>query len=413
MALFGGSDTGESKTSKIDFSGPLKYNKKLTKKAKRLLQKNIHWAKKQNRRNWKANKPIIANMKGLMDDQIANAKETNQRYEDIFLPYQDKYMNEDIPGLQGKVDDFSASVAKLKADAEEYGSEANKGFMAGRAQADVGQAFEKSREQAMGVLESRGINPAATRYAAMDFGIRTAEAAAKAAAGTKAGLDVDETSRAMFNEALTREAQARGLDMGVLGLKKGMIDVGETLPGRELSQQGGALASGAGAAGTQIGTSELALKHKLSANDFMQSVNESIAGWSDTLNKQYGAENAQQLAEIEQAKADAASSSGIGGLVGSVLPIIQGFMAEGGPIDPSMSPSGGAIQDDVNVMVDSGEFVFPEHAVRFYGTDKLQKMIDKTAPPSGGEAEPAIPDSSMAYQAMQPSPQAATPPRLN
>lgn len=408
----------EEGKSKIDFSGPLKYGKKLTRKSRKLLNKNIKWAKKQNRRNWKANKPIIANMTELMNDQMANAAETHERYEDIFVPYQDKFMNEDIPGLQGKVDEFSSEVAKLKADAEEYGSEANKEFKAGQAQASVGQAFEASRENAMGVLESRGINPAATRYAAMDYGIRTAEAAAKAAAGTKANLDVDETSRAMFNEALTREAQARGLDLGVLGLKKSMIDVGEALPGREIGQQVAALGSGGAAIEGQLGTSELALKHKLSNTDFMRSMNESIATWSDTLSKQYSAEATQEELDLKAQELEAASSSGIGGIIGSVLPMIQGFMAEGGPVTPDMSPSGGAIPDDVNVMVDSGEFVFPEAAVRFYGTDKLSKMIGKasgsgnTPGASATDEEPAIPDSAMSFQAMQPTTMAAPPPRL-
>jgi len=374
----------------FNFKGPKRQSERLSNRAWQLLNQNARWARRQNRRNWRRNRPIIRNMKELMNDQIANAEETGQRYRDVYVPYEDKYMGQ-IEGYQGKVDDFASEVARLKQEARDYGGEANKDFMVGRAQSSVGQNFEKMRENALMTLESRGINPAATRYAGLDYGVRTAEAAAKAAAGTEMGLSVDETSRKMFQDALNREVQALGLNANVMGMRKGMVDIGRTYPALELEQQSGALQSGKGAMGGQLATSDQGLKLRSSPNDFMRTMNESIATWADTLNK-------EATAELEQQKIDAASSSGIGGIVGAVAPFVQKFIpgfAEGGEVTPDMSPSAGAIPDDVTAKVDTGEFIFPEQAVRFYGTDKLQKMVDRVAPAS---VEAAIPEEVMGFQ---------------
>ena len=339
----------------IDFSGPEKFHKKATGKALRQYNKYLKWAKNQNKKNWKKNTPIIDNMTAMMNDATTNARAMQDRYNKTFIPYEDQLMNEHIPGYQEKIDAFSSEVAKLKQEAEDYGSEANREFLMGRAQAHVGQAFERARDTNLMKLESMGINPAATRYAAMDNDIRMAEAAAKAAAGTRAGMDVGETSRAMFNEALAVEAKARGLDLEVLGLEKRMVDVGQISQELGLKQQGMAGELGKTAAGAQLSTSELALKHRATSNDFMRSVNESIGAWSDTLDASY--QN-----QIAAEKAEAEASSGIGSAIGALAPIIPKlpiFAQEGGGIPFEASPSGGAIADDVDTMLTAGEFVFP------------------------------------------------------
>jgi phage baseplate assembly protein gpV len=48
--------------------------------------------------------------------------------------------------------------------------------------------------------------------------------------------------------------------------------------------------------------------------------------------------------------------------------------------------------------LDSGEFVIPKDVVMFYGTDKLQKMIDKVRNPEGGKANGAgQPDTALGF----------------
>lgn len=56
---------------------------------------------------------------------------------------------------------------------------------------------------------------------------------------------------------------------------------------------------------------------------------------------------------------------------------------EGGPVDPVSGnpiPPGGTargVRDDVPAMLSEGEFVIPANVAKFYGTEKLQKMVDK------------------------------------
>jgi hypothetical protein len=384
--------TGGDAPEDPNFQGPIRGFRRGAKNARRRANKHYQWAKKQNRKNWQVAKPIIRNMQDMMNDQKANADEDRARYNDVFVPWQNKLMNEDIPGYQAKVDDFSNSVKKLKADAEAYGSEANKGFMMGRAVSGVADSFEKARENVLGNLESHGINPGATRYAAMDFGVRTAEAAAKAAAGTKMGLDVDETSRSMYNEALTREAQARGLDLGVLGLKGDMSNLGQTINSQAIAETGLAGTLGQAAVGAQNATSDLANKQRLSANEYMKTLNESLGGWADTIDKGYDD-------ALESYKAEQTASSGIGGIIGAVTPLVTKFLDEGGDVPPEASPSGGAIADDVSTMLTAGEFVMPVEAVQKYGWDRLDSMRRKALDWSAQEnqvaaAEPAIPEET-------------------
>jgi hypothetical protein len=283
---------------------------------------------------------------------------------------QDEYLR-NVDEYQGKADAFSAEVDKLKRDAEQYGSEANKSFMMGRAIQNVNVAFEDARQKNLSTLEKFGINPSATRYGALDYGVRAAQAAAQAAAGTQAGLDVDETSRAMFSDALTRELQARGLDKEVLDMKRGMVDVGENAAGRNLLTAGAAQTAGGAGVDARLKTSELAGRHRTSTNDFLSSTSNLINTWTSALNTGYANSLKQQELEAQE-------SSGIGSILGAVAGIGRSFFAqEGGEVPYELSPSGGAIPDDVPTLTTPGEFFFPQYATDFYGRDRLNKMLLK------------------------------------
>lgn len=409
MARSGKNDSDNSKTtSKKKDTGKIDtvFNswQKSSNKGMKLADKQFRWAKKQNRKNWDVASPIIDNLSNMMADYEQYSGEDRDWYTGTFKPYTEDYMGQ-IEGFQGKADAFSNEVAKLKQEAIDYGSAANKDFRMGAVQASVADQFAAAKQKNLSELEKFGINPSATRYAALDASLNTAEGAAKAAAGTMEGRNVEDTSRQMFSEALDRELQARGLDKDVLAMRKGMVDYGSDVNKQAASEAQLAGQLGDTAVKDQVAVSELANKQRVSTNEFLTSTNDALRGWSEAI-------NTAEANAIEKQKAEAASSSGIGGIVGTALPLIGKlpfFAAEGGEVPTELSPSGGAIPDDVNTMLSAKEFVFPENAVRFYGTDRLQKMIAKagsggvgggTGPQTGTATEPAIPETA----GVQPTP---------
>ena len=84
-------------------------------------------------------------------------------------------------------------------------------------------------------------------------------------------------------------------------------------------------------------------------------------------------------------------------------------------VPPETSPTGGALPDDVPARLSVGEFIIPEDAARWFGEEKLQKMIAKArqdkanapAQATTGAAPPAQP----AIQSVPPQPQTAIPGR--
>lgn len=88
---------------------------------------------------------------------------------------------------------------------------------------------------------------------------------------------------------------------------------------------------------------------------------------------------------------------------------MQMFANGGGPVPPELSPSGGAIPDDIDATVmgtdgttqdariNAGEFIFPEDAARWIGQKQLQKMVAKAqqemADPNQTPAQPEMADA--------------------
>ena len=127
-----------------------------------------------------------------------------------------------------------------------------------------------------------------------------------------------------------------------------------------------------------------------------------IGGWGNTVNQGY--QN-----QLDSYKANQASSSGAGALLGAAAGIgakMYGF-AEGGAVPPqdggaipmSASPSGGAQTDDIPARLNAGEFILPKDVVSWIGEKQLQTTIMKArqekekavAKPAIGAAPPQAP----------------------
>ena len=254
----------------------------------------------------------------------------------------------------------------------------------GAAEAQVGQAFDAARNSSLRELESYGVNPADTRHAALDIGVRTQRAAAQAAAGTTAARTAegkaDQANAQLLQQGNVVAAEAPGLS--ATGSNAGQATVANNL-----SQT----ASGANVLGTDL-------------------------AWTGqktgALQGAVGAQNTGFQNEATSAKIANESSSGIGSLLGLGASMfgkggafasggaLSGLMAfeeggaipdeptaeDGGAVDPSMSPSGGAVTDDVpasapgveNIRLNGGEFIIPKDVAQYQGEKFFRGLIEKS-----------------------------------
>lgn len=86
--------------------------------------------------------------------------------------------------------------------ASNYNSPTRAAANAGGAMADVASTFDANRAASQSSLESYGIDPSQTRYAALDLGTRISQAAATAAASTQSNLNTQATGLALQGEAI-------------------------------------------------------------------------------------------------------------------------------------------------------------------------------------------------------------------
>lgn len=322
-----------------DYSGVAAANEKSAKMAYDLGQQQLQWAKDQYASDKGTYDKIVDGFITDMDKTSANAASDRSFYEQNFQPLEKDLAN----------------------DAANYDTTDRRNREMGAAQAGVAQQFDAQRDNAQKELEAYGIDPSSTRYAALDIGLRTTQAAAQAAAGTAANNRVEDTGRALRSEA---------------------INVGKGYPGQIASSYGTSAQMGNGAAGitgqsTQVGAGTMGTN-----TQYMGLGNQAVGQWGNTLNQAYSN-------QLDAFKANQSASSGWGsalGLIGGIAGKAFG-LADGGAVpDPRdvgaipdhLSPSGGAAKDDVPANLNVGEFVIPDDAVSWYGEKHMYNLIEKS-----------------------------------
>jgi hypothetical protein len=341
-----------------DYSELAAVSKESAELSYKLGKEQLDWAKEQYGKDSAITGKVVDQFLADMQDTSANAKKDRARYEQIFQPLEQD----------------------LATDAATYASPEKKDLEVGRAQANVAQQFTQAREQAKSQLEGYGINPSATRFAALDIGMRANEAAAKAAAGNQAALNVENTGRALRSEA---------------------INVGKGYPGSIAQSYANSTGQGNSAGGQQLATTASGASTMGTAPQWQQIGNSAVGQWGNILNTGY--QN-----QLSAWQANQSASSGIGGALGIVGGIIAG-LAEGGTVPESAipapsatgqggavpvdaSPSRGAAIDDVPARLTPGEFVVPQDVVRWKGEEFMQNLIKKSreAKAHPDNARPAI-----------------------
>jgi hypothetical protein len=322
----------------------LRANAKTADFAQKLAQEQWDWAKKVYDENKGLMQQTNESFLKTMEDARVASEEDRARYKAIYQPME----------------------AEQAADARTYDTQARRDQRTGEAQANVAQAFDAARTNAQQQLESFGVNPSSTRFAGLDLGLRTQQAAQQAAAGTGAAKNVEDTARAM---------QARA------------IDVGRGYPGQYTASATLGNQAAGGAVGGTNQTFQTGAQAMGTGPEWLGGANQALGNWGNALNQQYGN-------QLGQFNANQSASSGWGsalGMFGGMAAKRFGFLAEGGAIPEEASPSGGSQQDDVPVAVSVGEFVVPRETVSWFGEKHFHKLTEKA---EQERAESAVPTES-------------------
>lgn len=272
--------SGSSAPAPPDYSGVARASENASKEYAAVMREQLAWAKEQ----YGDNKAFTDQVKTVLADSLEFNNDTAQkdraRYEELYQPLENK----------------------LVEDAESYATDERKELERGRSMGGVAQQFDTAGEAAKRQLESFGVDPTATRYAALDLGVRTQKAAAMAAAADQSDRAVDATGRALRSEA---------------------INVGKGYPGSIAQQFGTSQAGGAAGVNAQnqtFGTGSSAMTAP-SAWGGLQ--NQAISNWNKSITDQYGAQMQQFQANNSGSSGIGSAIGGIAGMVGSMAPLMM------------------------------------------------------------------------------------------
>jgi len=353
----------------------------------------LDWAKAEYGKYDDLNNQIVQQQLATGKASSDAAARAQQRYESVYQPLEDQAVH----------------------TAMNYDTPQQEQLAAGAASASVAQQFAQQRTAAQQNLESFGVDPSSTRYAAMDVGLRTSQAAAQAAAANSAIQQTQATARGLQANAIN---VGRGLPSDINAGNNTALSAGNSAANIGLAT----VNTGANTMGTSTQYGGLGAQYGGNAIGALNAGTGAIGAWGNTLNAGYnnqlGAFNANQNA-----------SSGIGSLLGTAVGMIPG-LAEGGSVpsavpigdgatpggrvSPALSPSGGRNTDDIPAQLTAGEFVLPRDVVQWKGEEFMQKLIQKAREDKSqnARAQPrAVPSGNPAMFHSQPVHQTALPMR--
>lgn len=326
--------------------------------------------------------PIIAAMNQIADFSNAQAKESldwakeqwanNKGLIDQINTGLLDYMNTSrasADAARARADEaWDAGRAQLDEALDQYTDPAKKASRMGAAQAQVGQAFEEARNSSTRELESYGVNPSSTRFAALDLGLRAQQAAAQAGAGNMSSRTDEDAAN---------------------NVGKSILDASNSQYGVATNDRAQAMQAGASAVANTTGLTTGEMASRGTGLQWTGQGTGALQGVGNTMNAGY-------RNQMDQYNAERQSSSGIGSLLGGIAGLgtntlggsaIMSLFEEGGvvPEDATTggaipleaSPSGGEQVDDVNAKLNAGEFVMPTDVVKWQGEKFFQDLIVK------------------------------------
>lgn len=307
-------------------------------------------------------------------------------------------------------------------DAATYATDGKRDLDIGAAQASVGQNFDAARNNATQQLEGFGINPASTRFAALDIGTRNAEAAAKAAAGTTASNNVDATRRALnhqvvvdaaplANQSLTESNAGGAAGTGAVNNGLATTANGAATMGTGV-QYGGLAATDLTGQDNTVNSSYKnsldAVKTNQTASSGVGSALGTVAGLGLKAAMAYGTGGASLIPDAAGAALDTSQAATVQAATGGAIG--DPDATPGGAVPVHASPSGGKAVDDVPAQLTVGEFVIPKDVAAWKGQEHFQKLIESSRKASAAAtARPTVGPAVGGPPMLQSRPQGAVP----
>lgn len=317
-----------------------------------IAREQLDWAREQDTMNREILNEVLSIQMPAMREQYEQARSDRERYETVFRPFEDQFAKE----------------------AAEYDTPEKRQQAQAQAIADVSTQFDAQRQNALQRLEEYGVDPSQTRNAALDVGVRTAQAAASAGAASQAGQRVEDVGRALRSDVI---------NMGRGALSNAAGFYGQAVGAGSAGVQGATQTTGAGAGATQsaLGFGQLGMQgYGQGANILSQGYGNQMQG--------YNAGVAQTTGMLQ----------GVGSIAGAAMAIKDGGVIEGeyeevteGPgheareaamaVDPKGDVNGpgdgSGIDDQIPAYLSDGEYVIPADVVQAKGEEFFDKLLER------------------------------------
>jgi hypothetical protein len=228
-------------------------------------------------------------------EQYASDRAVTQQFLDVMLPNMRTEAEAGARERERYQNVFQPVEDALVREAAAYGTPERMELEAGKAQADVAQAFDAQRKGALAALESYGVDPSQTRSGALDRSARISQAAASAGASNAARTQVENIGRALRGEAIN-------IGRGYPGSIAQAFNTAQAAGGGAVNANLQTTASGANTMGTSMQWTGL-------QSGFQQN-------WGQNLNSQGQAWGVGQQA---RAQTTAGIGAAIGGLAGLAM----------------------------------------------------------------------------------------------
>lgn len=342
------------------------------------------FASDQEMKEW--SKQVGAKQMEAMDLQMGYARKDRERYEKVFLPMQDKYIEE----------------------ANNYDTPERREAEAARATVDIQRQAESARTNSDMRLRSMGIDPSQMRSATLLDTQNVAMAANQALAGNAARQGVEDRGRAMRADALNvgagLPAQSLAGYAGAGAAGQGALSAGQAGQAAQL----GAIQGGAGVAGTAMGFRSNALNNVAQltgspmqwagmGSNNLGAASNAYGNAANTMSQSFNNQMASWDAGQKQAQQGFQNVMSVASLAGGMM------MAEGGevgPISREKFPMAKAVIEGDFKRVDGLDVKGKKPAISFASRvdNGMKAMSDYGATTGGGEDEGPIQSQMVVHQ---------------